>query len=551
MRPDVRGARRLRARLNMRAFYVVSAPRAAASPRRRGASAVRRAAAMSAILVVRPSSLGDIVHALALVADVRAHRPGARGRLGRRGGVRRRWSRSTPACAASIPVALRRWRRPPLAARPGASSRAFRARRCARERYVAVLDLQEQVKGALIARMARGPRHGPTARASASRSPRCSHDVHHRDRPRDQHFDRPLPAARRRRARLSRSTGRRASASRRRRRRRDAARAALRRRCVHATSRDDKLWPEDALARADRDVRRRGLRVAAALGQRRRARAQRAPRRGHRRGAVVPPRLALPALAGAPRARRRSSSASTPGSSTSPRRWARRRSRCSPRPTPRWPASSAPARTRATSAATARCPRSTTSRAAAGALLRARRAADGARCAPLYTLLWCHRAAAAAAAAVVARPARARLSRAHRRALRPLRAAAAPRSRSSGSTRCRSARRAPRRRWSSALRSAHPAGDDPAHAHDRDRPRGRPRALRRRASCRRGCPTTCRSPCARFLAHFRPRAGLLMETELWPNLVATAARARASRSSSSTRGCPRARRRGYARVRAR
>ena len=30
---------------------------------------------MSALLVVRPSSLGDIVHALALVADVRRHRP--------------------------------------------------------------------------------------------------------------------------------------------------------------------------------------------------------------------------------------------------------------------------------------------------------------------------------------------------------------------------------------------------------------------------------------------------------------------------------------------
>lgn len=29
--------------------------------------------------------------------------------------------------------------------------------------------------------------------------------------------------------------------------------------------------------------------------------------------------------------------------------------------------------------------------------------------------------------------------------------------------------------------------------------------------------------CARFLAHFRPRIGLLMETELWPNLIAAAA----------------------------
>ena len=27
-----------------------------------------------------------------------------------------------------------------------------------------------------------------------------------------------------------------------------------------------------------------------------------------------------------------------------------------------------------------------------------------------------------------------------------------------------------------------------------------------------------------FLAHFRPRAGLLVETELWPNLTAAAAR---------------------------
>ena len=44
--------------------------------------------AVSAILVVRPSSLGDIVHALTLVADVRAHRPGSGDRLGRRDRIR-------------------------------------------------------------------------------------------------------------------------------------------------------------------------------------------------------------------------------------------------------------------------------------------------------------------------------------------------------------------------------------------------------------------------------------------------------------------------------
>jgi heptosyltransferase-1 len=36
---------------------------------------------MSAVLVVRPSSLGDIVHALALVADVHEKVPGNRSRL--------------------------------------------------------------------------------------------------------------------------------------------------------------------------------------------------------------------------------------------------------------------------------------------------------------------------------------------------------------------------------------------------------------------------------------------------------------------------------------
>ena len=39
---------------------------------------------MSGVLVVRPSSLGDVVYALALVSDIAAHRPGRAGRLGRR-----------------------------------------------------------------------------------------------------------------------------------------------------------------------------------------------------------------------------------------------------------------------------------------------------------------------------------------------------------------------------------------------------------------------------------------------------------------------------------
>ena len=64
---------------------------------------------MSALLVVRPSSLGDIVHALALVADVRRHRPE----------LAIDWVAEEPfvslvaldpAVRRVIPVAVRRWR---------------------------------------------------------------------------------------------------------------------------------------------------------------------------------------------------------------------------------------------------------------------------------------------------------------------------------------------------------------------------------------------------------------------------------------------------------
>jgi len=115
------------------------------------------------VLIVRPSSLGDIVHALPIVHDLRAHCPGVAidwvaeetftelVRLNR--GVRR-----------VIPIALRRWRHE-LAARSTWSEFARFRREVSAERYDAVLDLQEQVKGALMAALARGPVHGPDRRS--------------------------------------------------------------------------------------------------------------------------------------------------------------------------------------------------------------------------------------------------------------------------------------------------------------------------------------------------------------------------------------------------
>jgi len=114
---------------------------------------------MSSALIIRPSSLGDIVHALPIVHDLARHQPGilidwvaeesfaALVALNR--GVRR-----------VIPMALRRWRHGLLHAATWREMLAFR-RELEAERYTAVIDFQEQVKGALIGLFARGPVHGP------------------------------------------------------------------------------------------------------------------------------------------------------------------------------------------------------------------------------------------------------------------------------------------------------------------------------------------------------------------------------------------------------
>ena len=140
---------------------------------------------MSAILVVRPSSLGDIVHALTLVADIRVHRPDLAidwvaeeafaPLVALHSGVRR-----------VIPVALRRWRRRLLAASTWREIAAFR-RDIRRDDYAAILDLQEQLKGAVIASAARGPRHGSDRPSIREPIATLLHDIHHAIDP-DQHL---------------------------------------------------------------------------------------------------------------------------------------------------------------------------------------------------------------------------------------------------------------------------------------------------------------------------------------------------------------------------
>ena len=143
---------------------------------------------MNAIVVVRPSSLGDVVHALALVADVRAHRPDlAVDWVAEAGFVP--LVELHPGIRRVIPVALRRWRRHLLAAATWSELASFR-RELRRERYAAVLDLQEQIKGALIARIARGVRHGPDRASIREPIATLAHDVHHAIDPNQHLIDR-------------------------------------------------------------------------------------------------------------------------------------------------------------------------------------------------------------------------------------------------------------------------------------------------------------------------------------------------------------------------
>ncbi|HZV53380.1 MAG TPA: lipopolysaccharide heptosyltransferase I [Rhodocyclaceae bacterium] len=110
------------------------------------------------ILLVKTSSLGDVVHNLPVVSDIARHFPGAE----------IDWvveesiveiPRLHPAVRRVIPVAVRRWRKTPFSAATwreiGAFRRAIRA-----DSYDAVLDSQGLLKSALIAAQARGQRIG-------------------------------------------------------------------------------------------------------------------------------------------------------------------------------------------------------------------------------------------------------------------------------------------------------------------------------------------------------------------------------------------------------
>jgi heptosyltransferase-1 len=246
---------------------------------------------VTAILVVRPSSLGDVVHALSLVTDVVAAHPG----------VAIDWVAEeafvdlpalSPHVRRVIPLALRRWRRAPLAAATWRELAAFR-RDVARERYQAILDLQEQVKGGIVARMARGPRHGFDRASIREPIATLFDDVHHAV-PRGLHF------AQRCRMLAAAALGHACPGAPRWNLVAPATADALPERpaivALHATSREGKLWPEQCWRALLGGFAAAGFATVLPWGSpAERARSERlAAGVAH---AVVPPRQSLSALA--------------------------------------------------------------------------------------------------------------------------------------------------------------------------------------------------------------------------------------------------------------
>ena len=113
------------------------------------------------ILLVKTSSLGDVIHNLPVAADLARQFPGAE----------IDWCveeafadipQLSPAVRGVIPVAIRRWRKSLLSAGTWREIKELRARLRA-EAYDTVLDTQGLIKSALVARQAPGQRLGYNA----------------------------------------------------------------------------------------------------------------------------------------------------------------------------------------------------------------------------------------------------------------------------------------------------------------------------------------------------------------------------------------------------
>ena len=245
------------------------------------------------ILLVKTSSLGDVIHNLPVAADIARALPGAE----------IDWCveesfadipRLSPVIQDIIPVAVRRWRKSLLAASTWHEIGELR-RRLRGQAYDAVLDTQGLLKSALIARQAAGRHLGYAA--DSAREPLAArfYDARHS-------VDRSLHAIVRNRQLAAAALGYPLAAP------LDygitpptveagwlpAGRTAV---LLTATSRDDKLWPENYWIALGQELVKRGLTPVLPAGNAvERARAARLAAAVP--GAVAAPPLSIRDLAG-------------------------------------------------------------------------------------------------------------------------------------------------------------------------------------------------------------------------------------------------------------
>jgi heptosyltransferase-1 len=234
------------------------------------------------ILIVKLSSLGDVVHAMPAVQDIRFALPQAEVDWV----VERGFAPLVARCegvGTIIPCELRRWSKSPLTAQTRHEWRAFREQ-LRREAYDAVIDLQGLTKSALVSHTARiaagGKRYAlanQTEGSSYEAPTRWVADVAVRIEPR-------VHAVARSRELCAKALGYQVPTALRFGLHSKAA-PANDRRCVafvHGTSRADKLWPEESwvalgqrlieegfsigLPQGSGEERERSERLAAALG---------------------------------------------------------------------------------------------------------------------------------------------------------------------------------------------------------------------------------------------------------------------------------------------
>ncbi|MBB5273511.1 lipopolysaccharide heptosyltransferase I [Quisquiliibacterium transsilvanicum] len=212
--------------------------------------------------MIKTSSMGDVIHALPVVTDILAARPGARIDWVVEEGFAQ-LPRLHPGVGEVIPVAIRRWRRALGQAATWSEIRATRARLRAGA-YDLALDLQGLIKSAMVARWTGAPIAG-FSRASAREPLAALAYAHRYDVPADLH------AIERLRSLAAQALGYRAEGGPRFALSAPALDLAWRPRgsyavFLHATSRAEKQWPAERWVELGRALLGRGVSVVLPWG---------------------------------------------------------------------------------------------------------------------------------------------------------------------------------------------------------------------------------------------------------------------------------------------